>query len=403
MLFDETHNDIRTMVRDFVETELNPYVDEWEEAKMFPAHEVFKKLGERGLIGLNREGKYGGLELDFTHSIVMAEELGLCRSSAVSMAIGVQTDMCTPALSNFGSEELKNEFLAPSIAGDMVGCLGVSEETSGSDVASIQTTARKDGDDYIINGNKMWITNGIQADWMCCLVNTSEGKPHRNKSLVIIPMDTPGINRSRKLHKLGMWASDTAQIFLDDVRIPQRYRIGGENMGFMMQMAQFQEERLWGAANVLKGLELIIQDTIDYTGQRALFGKTVLDQQTVHYKLAEFQTEVETLRALVYRCTELYAEELKQGQAAYIASLMTGGNKELMTLASMAKLKAGRIAREVTDGCLQFWGGMGFMWESSVARFYRDARLISIGGGADEVMLSIIAKMMGILPSSKKK
>ena len=173
-------------------------------------------------------------------------------------------------------------------------------------------------------------------------------------------------------------------------------------MGFMMQMAQFQEERLWGAANVLKGLELIIQDTIDYTGQRALFGKTVLDQQTVHYRLAEFQTEVETLRALVYRCTELYAEELKQGRHAYIASLMTGGNKELMKLASMAKLKAGRIAREVTDGCLQYWGGMGFMWESSVARFYRDARLISIGGGADEVMLSIIAKMMGILPSSKK-
>ena len=240
MKFTETHDDIREMVREFVSNEVNPHCDEWEEAKIFPAHEVFKKLGELGLLGVTRDEKWGGMGLDYSYSVVMAEELGLCRSAAIAMAIGVHTDMCTPALSSYGSEELKEQFLRPSIAGDVVGCLGVSEEEAGSDVARIRTTARSDGDDYVISGNKMWITNGMQADWMCTLVNTSDGHPHYNKSLVIIPMDLPGIERSRKLHKLGMWASDTAQIFLDEVRVPKRYRIGGEGMGFAMQMSQFQ-------------------------------------------------------------------------------------------------------------------------------------------------------------------
>ena len=394
MRFQESHTDIRDTVRNFVINDLNPYVDEWEEAKIFPAHEVFKKMGDLGLLGVSRDEAYGGLGLDYSHSMVMAEELGICRAAAVSMAIGVHTDMCTPALANYGSEALKQEFLVPSISGDVVGCLGVSEQGSGSDVASLKTIATKDGDDYIIRGGKMWITNGMQADWMCCLVNTSEGKPHMNKSLVIIPMNLPGVQRSRKLHKLGMWSSDTAEIFFDDVRIPQRYRIGAEGMGFMMQMQQFQEERIWGAANVIKGLEIIIQDTIDYVSQRMAFGQSILDNQVVHFRLAELATEVETLRALVYRCTEIHMEE--QERKVFKSS------DELLKLASMCKLKAGRIAREVTDACLQYWGGMGFMWESSVARSYRDSRLISIGGGADEVMLGIISKVMGILPKKKR-
>ncbi|MGC6509918.1 MAG: acyl-CoA dehydrogenase family protein [Myxococcota bacterium] len=394
MRFHESHTDIRDTVRNFVINDLNPFVDEWEEAKIFPAHEVFKKMGDLGLLGVSRDEAYGGLGLDYSHSMVMAEELGICRAAAVSMAIGVHTDMCTPALANYGTEALKQEFLVPSISGDVVGCLGVSEQGSGSDVASLKTIATKDGDDYIIRGGKMWITNGMQADWMCCLVNTSEGKPHMNKSLVIIPMNLPGVQRSRKLHKLGMWSSDTAEIFFDDVRIPQRYRIGAEGMGFMMQMQQFQEERIWGAANVIKGLEIIIQDTIDYVSQRMAFGQSILDNQVVHFRLAELATEVETLRALVYRCTEIHMEE--QERKVFKSS------DELLKLASMCKLKAGRIAREVTDACLQYWGGMGFMWESSVARSYRDSRLISIGGGADEVMLGIISKVMGILPKKKK-
>jgi len=381
MLFTEEHELLRKSIRSFFEREINPHVDAWEEAQIFPAHEVFKKLGKEGYLGLTKPEEYGGAGLDYSYAIVMAEELGRIPSGGVSLAIGVQTDMCTPALARFGSDELRREWLAPSIAGDLVGCIGVSEVGSGSDVASLKTTARKDGDDYIINGGKMWITNGIQADWMCCLVNTSDDKPHKNKSLVIIPMNTPGVERARKLHKLGMWASDTAQIFFDDVRVPQRYRIGPEGAGFMLQMLQFQEERLWGAANSITAMDEAISETIKYTRERTAFGKSILDNQVVHFRLAELATEVECLRSLVYRAAELFLS-----------------GKDVTRLASMCKLKGGRLAREVSDSCIQFWGGMGYMWESKISRMYRDARLASIGGGADEVMLGIICKLDGILP-----
>ena len=381
MLFTEEHELLRKSIRSFFEREINPHVDAWEEAQIFPAHEVFKKLGKEGYLGLTKPEEYGGAGLDYSYAIVMAEELGRIPSGGVSLAIGVQTDMCTPALARFGSDELRREWLAPTIAGDLVGCIGVSEVGSGSDVASLKTTARKDGDDYIINGGKMWITNGIQADWMCCLVNTSDDKPHKNKSLVIIPMNTPGVERARKLHKLGMWASDTAQIFFDDVRVPQRYRIGPEGAGFMLQMLQFQEERLWGAANSITAMDEAISETIKYTRDRKAFGKSILDNQVVHFRLAELATEVECLRSLIYRAAELFLS-----------------GKDVTRLASMCKLKGGRLAREVSDSCIQFWGGMGYMWESKISRMYRDARLASIGGGADEVMLGIICKLDGILP-----
>jgi citronellyl-CoA dehydrogenase len=296
------------------------------------------------------------------------------------MAIGVHTDMCTPALARFGSDALKREFLAPSIAGDMVGCIGVSETGGGSDVAALKTTARKDGDDYIINGSKMWITNGMQADWCCLLANTSDGPAHKNKSLIIVPMDAPGISR-QKISKIGMNSSDTAQLFFDNVRVPQRHLIGQEGMGFMFQMLQFQEERLWGAASSLRALDRLIDLTVDYTRQRRAFGKSILDNQVVHYRLAELRTEVEALRALTYSAVELYVS-----------------GKDVTRLASMAKLKSGRLSREVADSCLQYWGGMGYTLDNPVSQAYRDSRLISIGGGADEVMLGIICKLEGTLP-----
>ncbi|MEC9072688.1 MAG: acyl-CoA dehydrogenase family protein, partial [Myxococcota bacterium] len=360
--------------------EINPYVETWEEEGGFPAHELFKKLGDAGLLGIHRPEEYGGLGLDYSYAMVMAEELGNVHCGGVPMAIGVQTDMCTPALTRFASDELKRAYLAPSIAGDLVGCIGVSEQGAGSDVASIKTTARRDGGDYVINGGKMWITNGMQADWMCCLVNTSEGKPHKNKSLIIIPMDAKGIDRSRKLDKLGMRSSDTAEIFFDNVRVPADHLVGQEDWGFMYQMLQFQEERLWGAANMVRFLENTVKDTIEYTSLRKAFKKPILHNQVVHFRLAELSTEIEALKALVYRATDLYV-----------------GGKDVTRLASMAKLKAGRLAREVADSCLQYWGGMGFMWESKIARMYRDSRLASIGGGADEIMLSIICKYEGTL------
>jgi citronellyl-CoA dehydrogenase len=383
MLFTPEHEELRRSLQKFIAAEINPHVDEWEDAGIFPAHPLFKKMGDLGFLGLTKPPEYGGQGLDYSFAMVMAEELGGIASGSVPMAIGVQTDMATPALARFGSELVKREFLAPSIAGDYVACLGVSEVGAGSDVASIKTTARKDGGDYVINGGKMWTTNGAQADWMCLLANTSEAAPHRNKSLICVPMKTKGVDVARKLDKLGMRSSDTAQIFFDDVRVPQRFLIGEEGKGFTYQMMQFQEERLWAAAAYLKAMERMIAQTIDYTRSRQAFGKSILDNQVVHFRLAELATEIELLRALVYRACELYL-----------------AGTDVTRLASMAKLKAGRLQREAADACLQYWGGMGYMNESPISRAYRDGRLGSIGGGADEVMLSIICKLMGTLPGT---
>jgi len=383
MLFTPEHEELRRSLQKFIAAEINPHVDEWEDAGIFPAHPLFKKMGDLGFLGLTKPAEYGGQGLDYSFAVVMAEELGGIACGSVPMAIGVQTDMATPALSRFGSEAVKREFLAASIAGDYVACLGVSEIGAGSDVASIKTTARKEGGDYVINGGKMWTTNGAQADWMCLLANTSEGAPHRNKSLICLPMKIKGVEIARKLDKLGMRSSDTAQIFFDDVRVPQRFLIGEEGKGFAYQMMQFQEERLWAAAANLKAMERMIAQTIDYTRNRKAFGKSILDNQVVHFRLAEIATEIELLRALVYRACELYL-----------------AGTDVTRLASMAKLKAGRLQREAADACLQYWGGMGYMNESPISRAYRDGRLGSIGGGADEVMLSIICKLMGTLPGT---
>jgi geranyl-CoA carboxylase beta subunit len=247
MKYTSEHNQIADTVRKFVANEINPFTKEWEKAGQFPAHELFKKLGDLGLLGIKYPTEFGGMGLDFSYSMVMAEALGDCNVGGVPMAIGVQTDMCTPALARFGSDALRQEFLSPAIAGNMVGCIGVSEAGGGSDVAALKTRAEKAGDDYIINGSKMWITNGMQADWCCLLANTSDGPAHKNKSLIMVPMNSPGITR-QKIEKIGMDSSDTAQLFFDNVRVPRRNVIGQEGMGFMLQMLQFQEERLYGAA-----------------------------------------------------------------------------------------------------------------------------------------------------------
>jgi citronellyl-CoA dehydrogenase len=384
MLFTADHDEPRRLLQRFIANEINPHVDQWEADGIFPAHELFKKLGDLGFLGLNKPVEFGGQGLDYSYALMMAEELGNIRCGGVPMAIGVQTDMATPALAKFGSDAVRREFLAPAIAGDMVACIGVSEPGAGSDVASIKTNARSDGDDYVINGGKLWITNGTQADWICLLANTSEGAVHRNKSLICVPMKSKGVNVARKLDKMGMRSSDTAQIFFEDVRVPKRNRIGEEGKGFTYQMIQFQEERLWGAAAGLKRHEVIINETIEYTRNRKAFGQSILDNQVVHFRLAELQTEVELLRSLIYRAAE---------------ALVAG--EDVTKLATMAKLRAGRLNREVPDACLQYWGGMGFMNETPVSRAYRDGRLTSIGGGADEVMLSILCKMMGTLPGAK--
>ncbi|OFZ87314.1 MAG: acyl-CoA dehydrogenase [Betaproteobacteria bacterium RBG_16_66_20] len=381
MHFTQEHEEIRRNLKRFIDSEINPHVDEWEAAEQFPAHAVFKKLGNLGMLGLTKPEAYGGAGLDYSYAMVMAETLGHIQCGGVPMAIGVQTDMATPALARFGSDELRRQFLAPSISGDQVACIGVSEPGAGSDVAAIKTAARKDGGDYLINGAKMWITNSLQADWMCLLANTSEGAAHKNKTLICVPMDTKGVTKAKKIRKIGMMSSDTGLIHFDDVRVPQRYRIGEEGMGFTYQMQQFQEERLWAAASTVQALTRNIAETVAYIRERKIFGQAILDFQYVHFRLAELKTEIEALRALTYRACELYV-----------------GGEDVTELASMAKLKAGRLRREVSDSLLQYWGGMGYTWDNPVSRAYRDGRLGSIGGGADEVMLGIICKYMQILP-----
>lgn len=387
MQWTHEHLEVRKTLKRYIDEKINPYVDAWEQEEIFPAHQVFKGLGDLGLLGLTKPEAYGGSGLDYSYSLMMAETLGHIRCGGVPMAIGVQTDMCTPALARFGSDALCEQFLAPAIAGDMVGCIGVSEPGAGSDVSGIKSHARKDGDDYIISGQKMWITNSIQADWMCMLVNTSEGPVHKNKSLIMVPLRegprgklTKGVEVAQKLRKIGMNSSDTGLLFFDGVRVPRRYLVGQEGQGFIYQMQQFQEERLWAAASSLLAMEDCIQQTIEWAQQRHMFGSTLIDQQWVQFKLAELQTEVEALRALTYRAAQMY---------------MAG--QDALQLASMAKLKSGRLTREVADTCLQFWGGMGFTWDNRVSRLYRDGRLGSIGGGADEVMLGIIGKTMGLI------
>ena len=374
------HRQIADTVERFIVNEVNPHVAAWEAAGEFPSHQVFKQLGDLGLLGLKYPEAFGGAGLDFSYSAVMAEALGVCACGGVPMAIGVQTDMATPALARFGSDELRRDYLAPTIAGDMVACLGVSEPSGGSDVAAVKTTARAEGGDWVINGTKMWITNGLKADWCCLLANTDEGPAHRNKSLIVLPMDAAGISK-QKIHKIGMHSSDTAQLFFDNVRVPRRHLIGEEGKGFTYQMMQFQEERLWAAASSLRTFDRLIDATIDYTRQRQAFGRSVLDNQVVHFRLAELRTEVEALRALTWNAIERYV-----------------AGEDVTRLASMAKLKCGRLARELADSCLQYWGGMGFTADNPVSQFYRDGRLTSIGGGADEVMLGIICKLEGTLP-----
>jgi citronellyl-CoA dehydrogenase len=380
MIETHEHRQLRETARRVIEAHVNPFVDEWEAAGMFPAREVFRRFGEAGLLGITKPVAYGGLGLDYTYEFAFAEELGHIKCGGVSMAIGVQTDMATPALAKHGSDALRREWLAPAIAGDAVGCIGVTEEGAGSDVASLRTFARRDGGDYVITGSKMFITNGVQADFMCMLANTSqEGGPHRNKSLIVVPMKAKGVTVLRKLDKLGMRSSDTAQLYFDEVRVPAANRIGEEGKGFVYQMEQFQEERLIAACKGITALEDVIQETVDYTSERKAFGGRLIDNQYIQFKLAELLTEVQALRGLTHMAVEKYA-----------------AGEDVTMLASMAKYKVGTLATRVPSECLQFWGGQGYMEESRIARMYRDLRLSGIGGGANEIMLRIIARRAGM-------
>ena len=381
--FTTEHREFRASVRRFVETEINPHADKWEADGIFPAHELFPKVGELGLFGLEMDPEFGGQGADHTFTVVLGEELGKADGAGVPLAIAVQATMSTPSLAQYGSDELKRTYLAPALRGEMVTSVAVSEPDAGSDVAGIRTKAVRDGDDWVITGRKMWITNGTQADWLCLLARTVEpgeepSTGYRGMSQIIVPTDSPGFSVGRKIEKMGNRSSDTAELILDEVRVPVSNTIGQVGKGFQQQMSQFQDERLMGAYMATSGARRALERTAEYLKVRHAFGEPLMNNQYLRFKLAELAAELDMLKHYNYSAAERYA-----------------AGQDVTQMATIAKYKTGKLAREVADIAVQYHGGMGYAEEMWPARYMRDARLISIGGGADEVMLRVIAMLEG--------
>lgn len=378
-IFTEEHDELRESVRRFVDKELRPNVEEWEDAGFFP-DDIFRRAGELGFLGLHYPEEWGGAGGDLAAEVVFIEELAKSRCGAIAMALGVQADMATPALADFGSDDLKDRYLRPAIAGTKIAAIAITEPDAGSDVASITTRGVRDGDVWHITGTKMFITNGARADFLTCVVQTEPGSGHRGISLFIVDTDAPGVSVSRKLRKLGMLSSDTAEIVLEDVPVPHANLIGGETgQGFAQLMRQLQYERMSTAAAAIGYSDQVLADTIAYARERRTFGVPIASHQVIAHKLADVSTELEAARALVYDTVW----RLSQGEYPVDAI-------------SMAKKFAAQVANRLTDTCLQIHGGAGYMHEFPVSRAYRDLRLHRIGAGTDEIMNEVIAKRMGL-------
>jgi len=378
LYFTKAHEQVRSAIKDFVDRRINPFIDEWEEKGAAPLHDLFKAMGELGFLGIRYDERYGGEGLDYWYETVMLEEIARARCGGVPMAIAVQTNMATPAIAEFGSEFLKEKYLSAAIRGEMVGAIAVTEPDAGSDVAALKTFARRDGDSYVLNGSKTYITNGTQADFLTLLARTSEAPGYHSFSLFVVPTDLPGFKISRKLDKLGMRSSDTAELYFDDLRVPADHLIGREGEGFIYQMRQFQHERFSALPICYIGAEEMIRETVAYIKGRVVFGKPLITKQVLRHRLVDWLSEIECLRQLTY----------------HIVRMKMAGQDATREI-SMGKLIGGRLLNQVADGCLQMHGGMGFMNEMRVSRFFRDARLISIGAGASEVMSDIVAKLEG--------
>jgi citronellyl-CoA dehydrogenase len=385
--FTEEHQQFRKTVRQFAEKEMLPFADEWEKACDFPNH-VFKKAGELGILGAHYKEEHGGSGGDYWYSVAKAEELPRGGSGGVSMALLVQSDMATPVISDLGTPEQIEEFLKPALRGDKIAALGVSEPGAGSDVAGIRTYARKEGDDYVLNGQKTFITNGARADFVTLLAKTQLDAGAHGCSFFLVPTRTKGFAVSRKLEKIGNHASDTAELFLEDVRLPARYRLGEENMGFMYLMQNFQTERLIASVGAIAGCELAIETARRYGEQRQAFGKPIIKRELWQHKFVDMYTKVEMAKAFVYKVVDAYNEE------KYVKSQPL--TMETVKLISMAKVAVGDVLTDVMDTCLQFHGGWGYIEEFHIARAWRDSRLLRIGGGTTETMRYYIAKLMGM-------
>ena len=378
-IFTQEHEELRATVRRFVDTEVRPFVDEWEAAGRFP-DALFTRCGELGFFGLHYPARYGGSDGDLAAAIVFVEELSRCGAAAIPMALSVQSEMATPALAEFGSDEQRERWLVPAIAGTKIGAIAITEPDAGSDVAAVRTRAVRDGDTWRITGTKMFITNGTRADFLTLVAQADPGSGSRGISLFIVDTSLPGVTVSRELDKLGMRSSDTAEIALDGVAVPHGELIGGEpGHGFAQLMWQLQYERLAGAAACIGHAAQVLDDTIEYAKQRETFGKPLSGHQVIAHKLADAATELEAARAL------LYSTAWKVMHDEYPVAEI-----------SMTKKYCAQVQNRLVDMCLQIFGGAGYLSETPVSRAFRDARLQRIGGGADEIMNEIIAKRLGI-------
>lgn len=376
-MFTDEHLAFRAMVREFVEKEINPHVDQWERDEEMPLHEVFGKMGDLGMFGLEMDPAYGGQGADHLFTLVLAEEMGRADHGSIGMAVGVQVDMATPSLAQYGSHELKEQYLAPALRGEMVTSIAVTEPDAGSDVAALRTNAVKDGEEWVINGSKIYITNSLQADWLCLLARTSDEGGYRGMSQIIVPTDVDGFEAT-KLDKLGMRASDTGILTFTDVRVPVSNTIGEEGRGFQQQMEQFVLERVWANYSSVSGMQLALERTAEYLKQRVVRGRPLMANDFIRFKLAELASEVEALN------------QVNHGTAR---TILEGGDPT--RLATIGKIKSGNVGREIAYWCLQFHGGSGYMEDNWTARFLRDNRVAPIGGGSTETMLEYLSRLDG--------
>ena len=376
--FSPEHDELRAAVRSFVEKELVPHAEEWEAQGDFP-DEVFHRMGELGFIGVSWPEEYGGGGGDYLAKIVVGEEIGRCRSGGIAMALAVQTDMAVPPVEKFGTHEQKLKYLKPAIAGEKIFCLGITEPDAGSDVQAIQTSAKKVDGGWVINGRKIFITNGRRAHAMTLVAKTDRDAGHHGISLFIIDTDTPGYKLERTLSKVGMLTSDTGEISFTDMFVPDDALLGKEGEGFYNISWELQGERLIGAAGTIEGARLTLEAALEYARTRETFGKPIGKHQAIRHKLAEMATEIEAAQQLVH------ATAWKVNQGEYPV-------REI----SMAKLLTGQVAWKVADEAVQIFGGYGYSMDVPVQRAWRDSRLIRIGGGTDEVMREIIGRIEGL-------
>jgi citronellyl-CoA dehydrogenase len=370
------HQLFRDSVRKFVDEEMRPRAREFDERGRIDKA-LFKKMGDLGFLGLRYDPAYGGAGLDWSYTAVLFEELGRSDNAGATLGVSVHTDMATPSLAQFGSEELKRAYLAPAIAGETVSAIAVTEPDAGSDVAAIKTRAVRDGEDWVINGSKIYITNAANADWLCLLAVTDPDARHGGFSQIIVPTDAPGV-RCQLLEKIGLWGSDTGHFFFDDVRVPVSNTIGQVGRGFQQQMMQFQDERLVACVSQMAGSEQLWEETRKWTQERVLFGKPLAKMQNTQFKMADLWTQITAAKALLRAC-------VRQRVAGADAT----------QLITMAKILCGRVANQVASECMQLHGGYGFMRESAAGRAFVDTRVGTIGGGSEETMLYYLAKQLG--------